>query len=96
MFQLLRPELFPSPTALERLPKAGFVALSIAPVLITLMEQSSLTRTRCLAYLDAQTRLAERLLHEALTSGHAERDTVRQLSAFARTNARLRSQLKDD
>jgi Fe-S-cluster containining protein len=96
VFQLLRADLFRSPAALERLPRAGFMTLSLAPVLIALLEKSQLSRSRCVEYLDAQARLAQRLLDHAGASGHAERDTVRQLAAFAGTNTRLRSQLKDD
>ncbi len=96
VFQLLRPDLFSSAAALERLPQPGFMTLSLAPVWIALLERSLLSRARCVAYLDAQASLADRLLQDAVAGGHAERDSVRQLSAFARTNARLRLQLKDD
>jgi len=96
VFQQLCSDLFSSAAALERLPSRGFMTLSIAPVLIALLEQSSLSRARCIGYLDAQARLAERLLRGALEDGQGERGTVRQLSAFVRTNARLRLQLKDD
>jgi Fe-S-cluster containining protein len=95
VFQQLRGNLFSTPSALERLPRAGFMTLSIAPVLIALLERGKLSRARCWAYLDAQARVAESLLAEAQAAGQAERDTVRQLIAFAGTNARLRVQLKD-
>ena len=95
VFQQLRANLFATPSALERLPPAGFMTLSLAPVLIALLESGTLSRARCWAYLDAQARVAERLLAEAQAAGHAERATVRQLIAFAGTNARLRAQLKD-
>jgi len=95
VFQLLRADLFPS-AALERLPQAGFMTLSLVPVLISLLERSLLSRARCVAYLEAQARLAERLLGNAAASGHAEHDTVRRLAAFARSNARFCKQLKDD
>ena len=96
VFQLLRADLFPSPSALERLPAGGFMTLSLVPVLIALLEQRKLSRARCAAFLDAQAQLAEILLAEANAHGHADRDTVRRLAAYARANAALRSQLKDD
>jgi len=96
VFDLLRADWFSSASALERLPSAGFMTLSIAPVLIALLEQSKLSRVRCVAYLDAQAIVAERLLQSAAESGQFEPDSVRQLRAFARTNAQLRLQLKDD
>lgn len=95
VFQLLRADRFASTSTLERVPSVGFMALSLAPVLIALLEQSKLSRERCIAYLDAQALVAERLLRGAAETGHAETDRARQLSAFARTNARLRLQLKD-
>jgi hypothetical protein len=90
VFQLLSADLFASEAALERVPKSGFMTLSLAPVLISLLQQSLLSPARCLAYLDAQAVLAERLLRAA-----PESDGVRQLTAFAATNARLRLQLKE-
>jgi hypothetical protein len=96
IFQLLCADLFSSPTALARVPKAGFMTLSLTPVLIALMERSFLSRARCVAYLDAQALVAERLLRESAQSGHTERDSVRRLAAFAGANARLRLHLKDD
>jgi len=95
VFQQLRANLFATPSALERLPQAGFMTLSLAPVLIALLERQKLSRARCWAYLDAQARVAERLLGAAQAAGHAERTTVRQLIAFAGTNARLRAQLNE-
>ncbi|HYP76918.1 MAG TPA: hypothetical protein VER12_13215 [Polyangiaceae bacterium] len=95
VFQLLRADWFSSHTALSRLPRNGFMTLSLAPVLIALLERSELSRSRCVAYLEAQGTLAERLLRAASESGQSERDSVRQLTALARTNARLSSQLKD-
>jgi len=94
VFQLLSSELFSSEAALARVPEAGFMTLSLAPVLISLLERRLLSRARCAEYLDAQAALAERLLSTADEGGHAERDSIRQLSAFARTNAQLRQQLK--
>jgi len=96
VFQLLRADLLPSAGALERLPKVGFMTLSLVPVLLSLLSKSLLGRARCVAYLDAQAQLAERLLGDAIACGHAQRDTVRQLTAFARSNAGLRLQLKED
>jgi len=96
VFQLLEPDLFSSTSRLERVPSAGFMTLSLAPVLIALLEQSKLSRARCVAYLDAQALVAERLLYAATEAGHGESDRARQLAAFTRTNARLRLQLKDD
>jgi hypothetical protein len=58
VFQLLRPDLFASASDLERLPRAGFMTLSLAPVLVALLEQAKLSRGRCLDYLEAQASLA--------------------------------------
>jgi len=95
VFGLLSRDLFSSEPALGRVPEAGFMTLSLAPVLISLLDRALVSRARCVEYLDAQAGLAERLLGTALKAGHAERDSVRQLSAFARTNAHLRLQLKE-
>ena len=94
VFQLLRAELFASPSALERLPAHGFVTLSLVPVLMVLAHQSSVLRARCLDYLHAQARLAETLLEAARHGGQRELDSVRQLTAFARSNRTLALNLK--
>jgi len=96
VFRMLYEDLFSSPSALERLPTSGFMTLSLAPVLIALLEQGELSRARCAAYLDAQAVLAERMLCAATDSGHSRADSVRRLAAFARTNTELRLRLKDD
>jgi Fe-S-cluster containining protein len=94
VFRLLRAELFASPAALERLPSAGFMTLSIVPVLLVLARDSAL-RLQCLEYLAAQAQLAERLLERARHAGQAELASVRQLAAFARSNAAFAAQLKE-
>jgi hypothetical protein len=94
VFKLLQAELFASPAALERVPANGFMTLSIVPVLMMLARESA-ARARCLQYLTAQASLAERLLERARRAGQGERASVRQLAAFARSNAALALQLKE-
>ncbi len=80
--------------AWNALPEAGFFALSIAPVLLVLAEVSEACRARCIAYLDAQARLGERVVGAALSrKSLTERPTTRQLRAFLQTNATLRETL---
>lgn len=96
VFELLEPELFASPAALERVPARGFMTLSLTPVLLVLSRRSAALRRRCCHYLEAQGELAERLLREADPRHLAERESVRQLERLARANARLFLQLKAD
>ncbi len=93
VFALLVPELFPEPAALGRLPASGFITLSLAPVLLVLADASPRCRARCIAYLDAQGQLAQRLLADAAAHGHSQSEAVRRLGAFAGSNARLRQAL---
>jgi hypothetical protein len=95
VFGLMSPELFASQAALERLPAAGFMTLPLAPVLMVLARRSAAARARCVAYLDAQATLAERLLTQAREQGHAQTESVQRLAAFARSNAHLALQLKE-
>ena len=92
MFEMLRADLFASPELLERVPRDGFMTLSLVPVLMVLARDS---RTRCVQYLNAQAKLAARLLARAQHAGQAELPAVRQLAAFARSNAALALRLKD-
>ena len=94
VFQLLHTDLFASPEALERLPPDGFMTLSLVPVLMVVARDSA-ARARCLQYLAAQGTLAERLLGQARQAGQGERASVRQLAAFARSNAAFSRQLKE-
>ncbi|MET0793171.1 MAG: hypothetical protein ABW061_16745 [Polyangiaceae bacterium] len=94
VFQLLHADLFASPALLDRLPSDGFMTLSLVPVLMVLASQSSAARARCLEYLIAQERLAERLLDQARQQAQGDAASVRQLTAFARSNARFALQLK--
>ena len=94
VFRMFARELFASPAALDRVPRAGFMTLSIAPVLLVLAAQSRELRARCGAYLQAQAALAARLLEDAAARGFSGRDSTRTLAAFARTNARLLTELK--
>jgi hypothetical protein len=94
VFELLRAELFASLASLERVPKGGFMTLSVVPVLVVLARDSAL-RARCVQYLAAQALLAERLLERARRAGQAERESVRRLADFARSNAAFAVQLKE-
>ncbi len=94
VFELLRADLFDAPAALERLPRDGFMTLSIVPVLMILARDPALV-ARLRQYLAAQARLAEGLFARARSAGQAELASVRQLTAFARSNAALARQLKE-
>jgi hypothetical protein len=94
VFELLQADLFATPAALERLPRDGFMTLSIVPVLMILARHSALP-VRCRQYLAAQARLADRLLERARSAGHGELASVQQLTAFARSNAALALKLKE-
>ena len=95
VFGMLRADLFESPVALARVPANGFMTLSIAPVLMALIRETPASRGRCVAYLEAQSSLAERMLRAVPEVNHAAHPPLRQLALFARTNARLHAQLKD-
>ena len=95
VFRRLESELFGSPAALERVPPHGFMTLSLAPVLIAMVQQAPDSRTRCIAYLEAQAELAARLLGDATSSERAPTPPLRQLVAFTRSNAQLCRQLKE-
>jgi len=84
---LLRAELLAG--AAPALPPNGFLTLSIAPVLLVLVQASKRSRERCMAYLLAQATLCERTLQQASSAGSPQRAALGQLAALARTNARL-------
>ncbi len=90
VFSELSAELFSKPERVAALPEAGFFVISLAPVLLTVVRASSAAHARVVEYLDAQTRVAARMVARA-KSGSAE---LRQLYALADTNARLRQALR--
>lgn len=71
VFRLLEPELFGKPEALAKIPPAGYMSLSIAPVLVVLAAVSDACRARCREYLDAQLALARKLGAPHVVRGHA-------------------------
>ncbi len=93
VFQALLPELSAGGSALEKLPSQGFITLSLAPVLLVLAEASERSRTRCVAYLEAQSVLAQRTLATARARGLERTEAVVRLAAFSRTNERLHAAL---
>ena len=93
VFQALLPELGAGGSALEKLPRQGFITLSLAPVLLVLAEASDRSRTRCVAYLAAQAALAEGMLATARARGLEQTEASLRLVAFQRTNQRLHAAL---
>ncbi len=89
VFQALLPELGSDGGALERLPREGFITLSLAPVLLVIAQESEHSRERCVAYLKAQAGLAQRMLGAARTRRLEHGESALRLAAFARTNERL-------
>ncbi|HEV8548378.1 MAG TPA: YkgJ family cysteine cluster protein [Polyangiaceae bacterium] len=71
VYRLLESELFEKPEELAKIPRGGFMSLSIAPVLMVLAETSARCRARCIAYLDAQLTLARSLGAAQPTRAHA-------------------------
>jgi len=95
VFQALLPELSNDGPVLERLPREGFMRLSIAPVLMVIAEASERARMRCVAYLKAQAVLAHRILADARRAGVEHAESVVRLAAFQRTNERLHARLSN-
>jgi len=82
VFRTLGRDLFARPERVAALPQSGFFVLSLVPVLLTLVPRS---RERVFAYLEAQSRLAQRLLEHA----DALTPKLNQLRTLAATNDRL-------
>ncbi len=93
VFRALLPELSAGGSVLEKLPIQGFITLSLAPVLLTIAQASERARTRCVAYLEAQSLLAQRTLATARDRGLEQTEAITRLAAFSRTNARLHAAL---
>lgn len=94
VLRLLQAGLAATPAA-ARIPPAGYLSLSIVPVLQLVAAVSERCRIRCLAYIDSQAGLIERMLTAALQRQQSQdRATTRELRAFAGAHAQLRQQLE--
>ena len=88
---LLRREL----SASHAIPAAGYLTLPLVPVLQIVAGISERCRVRCLAYVDSQIALIDRMLAAALQRKNSlDRDTTRELRSFNSAYARLRKQLE--
>jgi hypothetical protein len=88
---LLRREL----SASNAIPAAGYLTLPLVPVLQIVAGISGRCRVRCLAYVDSQIALIDRMLAAALQRKNSQdRDATRELRSFNSAYARLRKQLE--
>lgn len=91
LLELLRREL----SASNAVPAAGYLTLPLVPVLQIVAGVSGRCRVRCLAYIDSQIVLIDRMLAAALQRKNSrDRDTTRELRSFNSAYARLRKQLE--
>ena len=87
VFQLLEPDLFSEPSTMARIPAAGFLIMSIAPVLMSIAERSERCRLRCVEYLESQVALIDQVLQASrVYTTETAAAGLTQLEAFARTN----------
>ena len=90
--RLLGPQLLSRPEQLQAIPEDGALTLSMVPVLAALAETSPRCHARTCEYVDAQTRLMERILSEA--NGTASPSEQAQLQAFLASNRGFGKQLQ--
>ncbi|MDB5978021.1 MAG: YkgJ family cysteine cluster protein [Nevskia sp.] len=91
LLRLLRSEL----SASASIPAAGYFTLPLVPVLQFVAGVSQSCRVRCLAYIDSQIALIDRMLVAALQRKTSQdRDTTRELRSFNNAYALLRRQLE--
>jgi len=80
--------------ALSRLAPAGYLTVSIVPVLLAVAQVSAYCRTSCIEFIDAQLALIGMNIETALTRRHADdRPATRELRGFAQALERARHAL---
>jgi Fe-S-cluster containining protein len=95
VFSLLRQDLFSNPAAAARIPGAGLLSLSIAPVLLVLAGLSEPCRDRCLRYIDSQTTLIDHKVKQAISRKSAlDKPMTRQFRSFKEAYLKVRPELQ--
>jgi Fe-S-cluster containining protein len=92
VFEHLRRELFDHPDRVAKLPRGGFLSLSLAPVLAVVASASPRCRTRCVGFLNAQIELTAEQL--APGGAAASAGAQRELAALLRASVALRTSLQ--
>ncbi|MFB9126465.1 hypothetical protein ACFFYR_26120 [Paraburkholderia dipogonis] len=94
VFESLRKDLFDSPAALARIPRGGFLTISIVPALLAGASTSARCRQLCLDYIDSQLALIDHNIEQALLRRRLDdRAVTQELRGFAQAHHRAKALL---